>query len=314
MRATIMTLLLATACGGGNDYVETEETRQRTGREQRTQFVGLDVRLMEPGEEPREALRYRIEEGDRETAVLGLRMGVTRGLGDPQQIEGGEPVYFTVESGPVEHVGERVRFEVELLRSELGSHPEHVESEVAAVHQIDGYVVVDDRGITRDEHFDIPGGIPPRTATMLGNIFDSLELIPLPEEPIGIGATWEVRETIDVSTYTMQQVVVYKLLAREGDDMRLELVVTQTAEPQPLRDLPGGAEAMIELYEGDGRGAAQVSLTRLVPHTELDINSQLEARADGGQVLAMTTRTQVLIAPSDADPPSDDPEEPEAAK
>jgi len=291
----VSALLVLSACGGG--YVETEDTRRRTAREQRTQFVGLEVRLLEAGEEPRDTLRYRIDEGDRELAILGLKLGIQAGLGDPAQIQGGEPVFFTIESGPVEHVGQRIRYEVELLRNEQGSHPEHVEAEMAAVHQIDGYVVVDDRGITRDEHFDIPSAVPPRTATMLGNIFDSLELVPFPEEPVGVGATWEVQETIDVNAYSLQQVVVYKLLAREGDEIQLEIIVTQTAEPQPLRELPRGMQAMIEIFEGDARGRADISLTRLVPHTELDYNSMLEARADGGQALAMTTRTQVVIAP-----------------
>ncbi|MBW2460930.1 MAG: hypothetical protein JRH11_04740 [Deltaproteobacteria bacterium] len=302
MRAfTVLPLLLALAAPsvacGGPEYVETEDTRSRTGRERRTQFVALDVRLLETGEEPREELRYRIEEGDQELAILGLRIGVQAGLGDPTRIEGGAPVFFTIESGPVEQIGHHIRYEVELIRQEQGSHPDHVESELDALHQIDGYVVVDERGITRDEHFDVPRSVPPRTATMIGNIFDSLELIPFPEEAVGPGAVWTVRETLDLTAYVVQQVVVYKLLERDGDDLKLEIVVTQTAEPQPLRELPRGMEAMIQIFEGDGRGTADVSLTRLVPHAEIDFNSMLEARGSGGQTLAMSTRTQVIVTP-----------------
>lgn len=308
----LLVLAAAAVACGGPDYVETEDTRRRTGREQRTQFVRLDVRLLENGAEPREELRYEIAEGDQELAILGLRIGVQAGLGDPTQIQGGQPVFFTVESGPVEHIGQNVRYDVELIRQEQGSHPDHVENEIEALHQLDGYVVADSRGITRDEHFDVPRSVPPRTATMIGNIFDSLELIPFPEEAVGPGAVWEVRESIDVTAYTVQQVVVYKLLERNGDDLKLEVIVTQTAEPQPLRELPRGMQAMIQIFEGDGRGTAEVSLNRLVPHTELDFNSMLEARADSGQTLAMSTRTQVFVTPPPVDEgaPEPQPEDP----
>jgi len=151
---------------------------------------------------------------------------------------------------------------------------------------------------------------------MIGNIVDSLELIPFPEEAVGPGAVWTVRETIDLTAYVVQQVVVYKLLERDGDDLKLEIVVTQTAETQPLRELPRGMEAMIEIFEGDGRGTADVSLTRLVPHAEVDFNSMLEARGAGGQVLAMSTRTQVIVTPPPTEeaPPEADPETTEAAE
>jgi hypothetical protein len=59
----------------------------------------------------------------------------------------------------------------------------------------------------------------------------------LPAEPVGLGARWESRKELTLYGFKVQQVDSYTLVERVGDEIKLSVVVTQSALPQTV-DFP----------------------------------------------------------------------------
>jgi len=247
-----------------------------------------------------------IPEGDEERFGMQLILGVTAGMGDTTTFVESPPIAFEIEVGPIRHRPDgRYRYDLEIQSVDLvlpegtpDEIREALSSEVAQMGRIEGWIEVDDRGITRDVHGTTPTGVPPRTQTMLGNIRSALQSIPLPEDPVGIGARWEVRRVVDHQTHEVDQVVTYELLDLVGTRGELRITVEQSAEPQPLHNLPDGGEANLDTYVGQGSGGAIFDLTSVTPVATLSFQSAMHATAPGqGSQLTMETLTQVVVQP-----------------
>jgi hypothetical protein len=88
--------------------------------------------------------------------------------------------------------------------------------------------------------------------------------IPLPTEPVGVGARWESVRTI-ASAATIRRTTTVTLKARVGSVLTLAVTVDETPVDSVFR-IPGSAQTLtIDRYAMSGSGEVTVDLTKMLP-------------------------------------------------
>lgn len=123
--------------------------------------------------------------------------------------------------------------------------------------------------------------------------------VPLPTEPVGIGATWDVATAVDSQGFTFCNTFSYTLTSFDGDAYELSADVAQRAEPTTIEQ--GGATA--ELIEASGTGtgtsAGRLSFPVAISGSS-DTNTSIEMAVDDGstqQTLDMEMAIEMEISP-----------------
>ncbi|MBW2225641.1 MAG: hypothetical protein JRF54_15925 [Deltaproteobacteria bacterium] len=177
--------------------------------------------VLDAGQEPREALRYKIGHGTTTTATMdfGVASLTTSRSGSELAVTPG--VRLHVVSGPTMQ-GKRgsTRFD-------------------AVLNNVGGWVEVDDRGIIQRTELNESAkraDVPVRLLVMIINARTSLSRVILPAEPVGPGARWEARKDLTLYGFEVSQVDTYTLLEKVGDELKLNVQIQQTALPQQRPD------------------------------------------------------------------------------
>jgi hypothetical protein len=185
------------------------------------------------------------------------------------------------------------------------------DKEIAFKHEVDAVEVRDDpdapAGLVatlREQHaafenysaqlrVDVKGGLlggtvvmPPtavgpvqQTINQMTESFGQIQ-VPLPREPVGVGAKWRAEVSIDQAGLKVEQTVDYELLRREGDELFIAATVRQKLVDATFTP-PGmfGVEAKVTRFESSGTGSMHLDLGHVVPtrsEIEMSIDIQLE--------------------------------------
>ena len=109
-------------------------------------------------------------------------------------------------------------------------------------------------------------GLDPTTAQLLSQLSNQLDSLsaPFPREAVGVGARWRVTSVLHVSGIDAHQVIEYALRQREGDQIVLDVKMTQTAPRQraDLPNIPRGTNVQISKWNVSGAGNATWNLAR----------------------------------------------------
>lgn len=92
-------------------------------------------------------------------------------------------------------------------------------------------------------------------------------VVPLPEEPVGLGARWRVSTPIDLGGISATRSIEYQLLEQhEGGRLELSFSITVTAPEQRLTNIniPAGAELHLTELAGTGDGVGLLETTAAV--------------------------------------------------
>jgi hypothetical protein len=138
---------------------------------------------------------------------------------------------------------------------------------------------------------DLPGGnIPGATGATSGEpdsprdeLWQQLLAlaVPLPEEPIGIGARWEVRTDLRGGAALLTQHVTYELVAASADEWTIRVLARRIGEPQPASSdgLPPGTKAELVALFRELRGDVVLRPDDPLPRRgRLDIELRVHAR------------------------------------
>jgi hypothetical protein len=263
----------------------------------------LSVTLVDPGDPPLEALRYAIppdtviqgllEVRDVESAVDGSRestdnFGIMPGL------------QLGLRAGPTVSLPKGSRYVLRISKAESilpegisENQMREVEEGVRALQGIRGRFDVNEQGIVIDA--DVPWAqgqerIHPRVAILIGNVRSALATIPLPKEPVGIGAVWEVRRPMRIWSARVTQVTRYELTDRMGHRFRIAITVSQTAAPQ-VADLNPKLEMHVRSYEMRARGHALADLG-----LPLALEAVIESSSAADVALVSPEQTEPLMS------------------
>lgn len=263
----------------------------------------LSVKLVDAGQEPRQLLQYAIPA---DTALKSL-LTVRDLEADADESEDADDAFgalpglkLLLHAGPTVLLPNGTRYVLRISKAE-SILPEGISSRqmdeaqqgVRALRGMRGRFDLNRQGIVVDS--DVPWAqgqerIHPRVAITIGNVRSAVATIPLPTEPVGIGAVWEVRRSLRIWSARVTQVTRYELRDHEGDRFRVAISVQQTAEPQ-IADLNPKLEMHVRGYELRASGHALADLG--VP---LALEAELQSDSAADIALVSPEKTEPLMS------------------
>jgi hypothetical protein len=267
------------------------------------------VKLVEAGAEPRKPLRYQFKAGRKDKLVMDMKMSMTLAMGGASQPETVLPISRTtmqINSVSVSPEGNlKYEFEVTdaVVTDKNGALPivvSTMETELKKTVGMSGWAIVTPRGFTEDAEINVPEGASPQLHQMVDNLRQQIRQLssPLPEEPVGIGAKWEVTMPLNTDALKLIQTASYELKTLEGTTGKLGIQVAQTAKPQQMNlpNMPPGTKTTLTSLKTKASGTANFDLTQPVPKSELSLATNMKMNVSAqGQSSDVTTDMKIDI-------------------
>ncbi|MEM8608915.1 MAG: hypothetical protein AAGF92_17555 [Myxococcota bacterium] len=236
------------------------------------------VTVLDAGQEPRLPLRYRIPEGATTSSTSTFRVVTLAESSDAEAVSVLPGLRLNVVSGPAAITEQGVRFDVDVVKSAAVVPPDldeaiaaDLQASARILDEVGAWVEMDDRGKRiageLNEAAKRPD-IPKRLLRMIINARTTVTRVQLPEEPVGLGARWQVRRELDVFGFKVTQVDTYQLVDRAGDELMLNLWVQQNGLPQTISFPEEGIEIGVESMKSEATGQITLNLDALESDAE----------------------------------------------
>ena len=263
----------------------------------------LTVTLLDPGEGPHEPLQYSIPPDTTIRSLLEVRDVEATGdeSKDAEDAFGTMPgLRLALHAGPTVSLPNGTRYVLRISKAESilpegvsAQQMSEVEQGVRALQGMRGRFDVNRQGIVVDAEVPWAQGqerIHPRVAIMIGNVRSAIATIPLPREPVGIGAVWEVKRPLRIWSARVAQVTRYELTDRVGGRFRVAITVEQKAAPQ-VADLNPKLEMHVRGYQMRARGHALADLS-----LPLALEGSLQSNSAADIALVSPEKTEPLMS------------------
>ena len=300
------------AAGGGAGSVGTATSPQTgdPGSAAADDGAATTVKLLDPGTEPRTPLRYQFQAGGTQRMVMEMKMAMAMEAGGMQQPEMQMPVTrmtMAVDSKEVTAAGD-LRYEFRLEEVKVLPTPGANAMMVAAMEQqmtgmvgMSGSGTVTSRGVTRDVDVKLAAGANPQAAQLINNMKQSMNQMsaPLPREPVGKGARWQVTMPLEMQMMKLAQIATYTLTDIQGEKVTFDVAIKQSAPPQEIaaQGAPPGTKVSLESLSSSGSGTIELDLTNsLVPTSSMNVTST-SVFVTNDQKMKMKMRMEMDIHP-----------------
>jgi hypothetical protein len=198
------------------------------------------VTVISSGAEPRKALRYVSAKGHREHVIMDFLMAITMTVGDTSLPEMKTPMLRTdvdVEVTAVDTTGDMTistTFTDANWIAASDTDPAmlaRLNSVTADLKGLSATTAVTNRGITRDVKIDTSRISNPQLSQTIAGLQQAMQNVsqPLPEEPVGVGATWEVRSSMNANGVQTFNKTSLELTAMDDTSYTLKIALDQTA-------------------------------------------------------------------------------------
>jgi len=231
------------------------------------------VLLLDAGAEPQAPLRYKIAEGTTTKSNMDFTIATLATTSESAALSVVPGVRLHIVSGPAMSTDNGVKFEVNITKAEAavpqGIDPkvaEELRQSAAILDDVGGTVEMNDRGIMLATELNDKAkspDIPLRLLMMIVNARTTLSRVVLPAEPVGLGARWEARKELMLYGFKVQQVDSYTLVERVGDEIKLNVTVTQNALPQTVDFPEEGVSIAVEQMVANAGGEIILNLNAL---------------------------------------------------
>jgi hypothetical protein len=258
--------------------------------------------LIDPGAEPRRALRLDVARGDARELVVVQRMRMEQRVGDtpmpPQQLPTSEMTIAleatdVTADGEIHYKGTYGEIEV---HDEPGLDPEMTQMIRESLQQLEGFtirLVMTDRGELRSfemEWGDVRDPMLEQVLQGLEGAFEQMTM-PLPAEPVGEGARWRHSFTVSMGGIDMASAIDLTVTSLTDSGYQAGLEITMSAPEQEIEipQGPPGARARLVSLEGEGTGSLEHDLSWPVPFGQTSSIATIEIEMEiEGQSLFMT--------------------------
>jgi hypothetical protein len=242
--------------------------------------------LVSPGKGPKLQLRMCFMQGDTHTAVIDWKERSSNGdngrFDKPEKSAMRYEIAYEV--GDVTPSGD-ARVDVTYRKIELAPTDDtakELDAKIAPLANTKAHAIITARGLVKD--FELAPGVP----ESLQDVFKLLVLRPfdeaLPDEPVGVGASWQVADTVPVDSGTVALTTTYVVKAIDGGRITLDVSQDSTATG-------GGGVTMHET----AKGKAVIDRNGFVPTSvELDITQDVNID-DGKANFAQHRTTTVTV-------------------
>jgi hypothetical protein len=239
--------------------------------------------VLDPGAEPREALRLAPAVGASEQSAMTVRFDIEQsGVSDAET--NAPPIRTAIAMVLQEvtpdgnlHVGfSYPSFEVLRRKGTSTAERRTIERELTVLNGLSGEMTMTAQGTVVDSTLDIPPGLDPALSQTLSQLENQLDVVTasFPPEDVGVGARWRTTSELTLNGIDIRQVGEFRLEKRNGTTLELEVRGTQTARRQTV-DAPGGIELRVRSFKTTFRGSTTMDLTRLLP-----VSSRVRATGD----------------------------------
>ena len=230
------------------------------------------VRLVDPGAEPRREMRLRLVAGSTTRTLMESRVTLVAtvdGEALPQNPASG---FRAVLVQRVTRVDGNGTADVELTYTGVeavtaaGTSPDQVEGMNDALSDLEGLTGtarIDSRGRVLEMSTDSDRISNPVVASAIESFSSQIQSLsaPFPVEPVGVGARWTYTAAANIMGFTLRSTFQYTLSALDGDDYELDATSTSDAPEQPsalggIAGLISGDRQRVEKF--DIRSAATV--------------------------------------------------------
>ncbi len=231
------------------------------------------VMLLDAGAEPLAPLRYKIADGTVTKSNMDFNMATLATTDDKAALSVVPGVRLHIVSGPAMPTDRGTKFAVNITKAEAAipqgldaATAQELQQSAAILDDAGGAVEMDDRGMTLaaelNEKAKSPE-IPLRLLMMIINARTTLSRVVLPAAPVGLGARWEARKELELYGFKVQQVDSYTLVERVGDEIKLNITVTQNALPQKVDFPEDGMSIAVEQMTANATGEIVLNLNAL---------------------------------------------------
>jgi len=172
-----------------------------------------------------------------------------------------------------------------------------------AVKGIKGTATISSRGVVKAAKVDM--GNAGQAQQMTNDLTSQIENLatPLPEEAVGAGAKWEIRQALKTAGQVQFQKITMEVTALDATSVTIKSIVEVTVPAQAMTNaaLPAGTEVQLDASKGTGTGTSTIRLDSLIPTAEQTINSTMSMTMNMGgqsQPMSMENTIKITIAPA----------------
>ena len=256
------------------------------------------LKLIDPGQEPRQELRLRPTVGDRQAISVLMQMETSvlvNGQPGPaptmptmsmdlsavvDRVDPNRDIHYTLQYEAINFVAtdEDNPFPSEMFASMF-----------EPLKELKMLVVSSDRGQIKSVEFENIEGLDPMTQQMISQLSKSLDNLSaqFPEEPIGVGGQWQAIGVINLGGINLDQTVDFEVQSIDGDVVTLGMMIDQSAD--------------LGIGEGDtsvtttGTGALTIDWTRLLPIAGQFMMESAATIDGGGSIGTIESETRIQM-------------------
>ncbi len=236
-----------------------------------------EVTLLRPGAGPHQPLRFRARTGAGSTIDMTMSMSVQQFVGQTALPVTMIATQYTIATSVTNLTSDGdIEYAFQYTRAAVVPDPEvppHIlESMQQRLQTLVGLRVtgvISARGLVKSSRVEAPEGMSPDLQQYVTGIEQLLSHMtaPFPAEPIGVGASWRTKRTVDQGGMTVDQTTVYTLTAWDGEAVEIDVEITESSEPQAFVNdqmLPGKAAQLVS-FSSTGQASLAIRLTGLFP-------------------------------------------------
>ncbi len=260
------------------------------------------IEILEPGAEPRRELRFDPDAGrsvkmEMEMGMtMGMKMGVqqTPPVTTPPMVASG--LLEVVEKRPNGEVATRLTLGAFEVLDDDGVDPRlvaNLRTQMAGFSGMKSETTIDASGAVVAGFLEIPTGLPDNVRQTMRSMGESAGrlAVPLPSEPVGVGASWVATTVIENMGMKLVQRATYTLDALAGDTVSLSVQIEQEMAPGDFAPpgLPPGTQVDVEKMESTGKGKIEMNMREPMPRiSTMDLETHMAMEIDAmGQKQSM---------------------------
>lgn len=265
-----------------------------------------DLQMVSAGSEPRKLLRYRIPKGTTQGLEIAADMTLTAG-----EMGGPLPTIVMTMLVAVEDVGRDQRMKLRTTIVDATAH-EREDSKIPAaalngpLETMKGLAIesmLSPDGRLSKAQLEGSKQLTEDVAKQLTGLTASFEnvMMPLPNEPVGVGAVWRNSRPIEQNGMKLTSVNTFTLTAIDGEKLTFTIDTDVHGDDQAVKQ--GTMSVEIKDITGTGNGHGTLTLTKLDMTNELTAQFRSRMISPGEDApTQMTIASVTRIQPSGSTP------------
>jgi hypothetical protein len=268
------------------------------------------IELVQRGDPPYRKLRRSLRKGNTQRLTVVIKNDVQSRIGDRTSPTTRTPTLtyeITANTRTVDRAG-KARLDLRILGLQVDADqpaPTQLAAQLKgmaeSVRGVQGTMTTDTRGFVEAVQFSPDpraGSGAEEVAKLLLSSIRKIQSV-LPEEAVGPGARWVVRETVVEAGVTAVQATTYELAAIDGSVIDLVGTIEQAAPRQAFRG-PGGGESSSEVaaFQAEGRVEAKLDLASPFPTSALvrsSLKMEIEEKGGTAPPSALAVESEVTV-------------------